>query len=83
MTRERGLQAERALPDALWRRIRDHATHQAHDGAGGPAAAQWRVALAAMLLMDEYGLRRKELAGTERAALRTRPIPYPTSPSGS
>ncbi|WP_186170287.1 site-specific integrase [Burkholderia gladioli] len=80
VTRERGLQVERALPGALWRRIRDHAAHQAHDGAGGPAAAQWRVALAAMLLMGESGLRREELAGAERTALRISPHTLPDQP---
>ncbi|MGN4068042.1 tyrosine-type recombinase/integrase [Burkholderia gladioli] len=69
--------------NALWRRIRGHATrqaHQMHDGATGLAAAQWRVALAAMLLMAESGLRREELAGAERAALRISPHALPGQP---
>ncbi|MEN8517886.1 phage integrase family protein [Burkholderia sp. RS02] len=77
VTRERKLQVERAIPEALWNQIRAHATRQASALADPsdkrPDPPQWRVALALMLLMGDSGLRREEVVDAQRNTLRVSP----------
>lgn len=81
VTRERKLQVDRALPQALWDRIRAHATSQAaritDSSDKRPAPPQWRVALALMLLMGDSGLRREEVANAHRDAITRSPHAAP------
>jgi len=67
VTREVSLQIDRALPDALWRRVKRH-VDLACDGLED--AAQWRATRVAMLLMGESGLRREEAASATRDNLK-------------
>ncbi|WP_321944875.1 phage integrase family protein [Burkholderia cenocepacia] len=77
VTRERKLQVDRAIPAALWDRIREHATRRAEalndPTERRPDPPQWRVALALMLLMGDSGLRREEVTSARREALQISP----------
>uniref|UniRef100_UPI003BEED182 IS1096 element passenger TnpR family protein n=1 Tax=Burkholderia arboris TaxID=488730 RepID=UPI003BEED182 len=68
VAREWSLQIERALPAGLARTVRD--ALDAHCAQPGEDAAQWRVARAAIGLMVDSGLRRAEVAGARRAAMK-------------
>jgi site-specific recombinase XerC len=63
VTREVQIQMYRALPDALWRRVKDQLDL---DCEGQEEAAQWRAMRVAMLLMGESGLRREGAATATR-----------------
>ncbi|GJH13582.1 site-specific integrase [Caballeronia novacaledonica] len=79
--RERAMQIERALPAALWRKLRgeldarclDKDAAQRRESKSG---VQWRAVRAAILLMGDSGLRREEAANARRENLR--PSPYGT-----
>jgi integrase len=71
ITRESRMQVQRALPARLWSVLKGTlATLATGEGEHHPAAPQWRVARAAILLMGDSGLRRDEVAGARREALR-------------
>ncbi|WP_238218446.1 site-specific integrase [Caballeronia novacaledonica] len=64
--RENVMKIERALPAALWRKLRDELdARSAEEGA-----TQWRAVRAAILLMGDSGLRREEAAIARRENLR-------------
>jgi integrase len=73
--RENSMKIERALPAALWCKLRDaldaqcaeDATAQWRDSRDG---VQWRAVRAAILLMGDSGLRREEAASACRENLR-------------
>jgi integrase len=73
--RASAMQIERALPAALWRRLRDeldarcieeNAVQWRESGAG----VQWRAVRATILLMGDSGLRREEAASARRENLK-------------
>ncbi|GAB5101385.1 phage integrase family protein [Caballeronia sp. HLA56] len=64
--RASAMQIERALPAALWRKLRDELdTRSAEE-----RAVQWRAVRAAILLMGDSGLRREEATTARRENLR-------------
>lgn len=65
ITREAGMQVEKALSSGLWERVRMFLDAQ----AVAPNARQWRTARALLLLMGDSGLRREEAAGSLREML--------------
>ncbi|WP_310390594.1 site-specific integrase [Caballeronia sp. LP006] len=61
------MKIERALPAALWRKLRNELDVRSAEAS----AMQWRAARAAMLLMGDSGLRREEVAIALRQNLRS------------
>lgn len=68
LTREWSLQVDRALSPDLLRTLRD--SLDAYCARPGEAAAQWRIARAAIGLMVDSGLRRAEAAHARRGGLK-------------
>jgi len=60
------LQIEKALPDQLW----DNVIIKLQEQASHPEARQTRIALAAILLMGDSGLRREEVAKALKTNLK-------------
>ncbi|KXV06430.1 integrase [Caballeronia megalochromosomata] len=83
--RARAMQIERALPAALWRKLRgeldarclDKAAAQRRESKSG---VQWRAVRAAILLMGDSGLRREEAASARREDLRPSSFGTPERP---
>jgi integrase len=77
VTREVAVQIGRALPAALWGRVRKEldarCARQAVNDEADVAGRQWRTARAAILLMGDSGLRRDEAARARREDLRLSP----------
>ncbi|MCA8325977.1 phage integrase family protein [Burkholderia cepacia] len=69
--RVRKLQVERALPLALWTRVR--VTLADRGERQGPSGPRWRAARALLLIMGDGGLRIAEAAAAERATLHWLP----------
>jgi integrase len=81
--RERPIKIERALPAALWSKLRGELDVRSAEEGGTTTGAQWRVdtkrrhagvqwraVRAAILLMGDSGLRREEAASARREHLR-------------
>jgi len=64
--RASAIQIERALPAALWRKLRK----ELDERSTAEEARQWRAVRAAILLMGDSGLRREEAASARRKHLR-------------
>jgi site-specific recombinase XerC len=68
VTPEHAIRIERALPLALWTKVRQGLAEQAQ--RYGPDAMRWRAAAAAIFLMGDSGLRITEATLTQRERLR-------------
>nr|WP_284508835.1 tyrosine-type recombinase/integrase [Caballeronia sp. GACF5] len=70
------MQIDRALPAALWRKLRDEL-----DARSAPEhASQWRALRATILLMGDSGLRREEAASARREYLKPSAYGTPERP---
>jgi site-specific recombinase XerD len=67
--RERAMKIERALPGALWRKLREELDVKCTEAVGA-RAMQWRAVRATILLMGDSGLRREEAACARREDLK-------------
>ncbi|MCI1047784.1 site-specific integrase [Caballeronia zhejiangensis] len=74
--RERAMKIERALPAALWRKLRNELEWRSEE----QGAVQWRAMRAAILLMGDSGLRREEAASARREDLRPSSFGTPERP---